>query len=347
MRRAAGRGLREEAAPSGEPRSRTVRARAARGCAGRRPPVRLTLPRFRSAASPGWTPDLHAPAPGVARRLPGPPPPKRGFGLSPGAGIQARGPAGALHRLRLRRPPPSGLPSPGASPPPFLLVLLAAHSAASITVAQTPPSVRPTPPSPPAQAPRRLRVRPIGPRPHRAHPSPNFAPFPRPSPLPPRHPSRLLPQPPPAASPASSSIRPVSLAFALRSPRARPACRPQPGPPRPLRQAPSPPIAAPPAPLLQRGPPPLGAAAPTAPAPAPRCARSAAASPDRAGCGSARAALCPWPAAAEALALGLCPAARATAPPPRGSGVPDGPEARTPPARRRGVAHPWVSGSRR
>lgn len=120
---------------------------------------------------------------------------RKGVRAKPGGWHQARGPAGALHRLRLRRPPPSGLPSPGASPPPFLLVLLAAHSAASITVAQTPPSVRPTPPSPPAQAPRRLRVRPIGPvltAPIRPPTSPRSH---GPPPLPPRHPSRLLPQP--------------------------------------------------------------------------------------------------------------------------------------------------------
>ncbi|XP_044801325.1 basic proline-rich protein-like [Bubalus bubalis] len=328
-RRAAGRGLREEAAPD---RVRPCCA-GLRGAAAASASCSAALPLARSAASPGRTPDLHAPAPGVARRLPGPPPPRRGFGLSPGlASKRGDPPSPASLRTSIpgrvtptlptdfprrspccphhHRPDPTFSPAyptfaPSASPSPSPCL---PHRAPVLTAPILPP------PSPRSHAPLRCLL---------------------------ATPPRLCRSPLLQQAPLSSSIKPVPLPFALGSPRARPACRPQPGPPRPLRQAPSPPITAPPAPLLRRFPPPLGAAAPTAPAPAPRCARSAAASPDRAGCGSARAALCPWPAAAEARALGLCPAARAAAPGRRGPGRAGGtdPSRLAPGCRRR---HPWV-----
>lgn len=322
-RRAAGRGLREEAAPD---RARPCCA-GLRGAAAASASCSAALPLARSAASPGRTPDLHAPAPGVARRLPGPPPPRRGFGLSPGlASKRGDPPSPASLRTSIpgrvtptlptdlprrspffphhHRPDPTFSPAyptfaPSASPSPSPC---APHRAPVLTA-----PIRP-PPSPRSHAPLRCLLA--------THPRLCRSPLLQQAPLPP--PSSPFPSPSlsaapvraPPAAPSQARLAHCGKPLPRQSQRPRPpSCGAAPLPsalPRPLRQRPL--LAAPGArPPLQ-----------TAPAAAPRVRPSV---PGRRPLKPGRSAFVPPPAL-----------------PPRGGGVPEGPEGRTPPAGRRGVA---------
>lgn len=270
---------------------------------------------------PGPPPPPTPPPPPQLGTPPPEPPPRRGFGLSPGgvrgAGIQAGDPARAQPAAR---PIPISISAdpphlhPQARYPHLHSLLLAiiissavvphhhrqnptfspCYPALTLTLT-TSPRLRPHPflhPLPVMSPLASLRVHPIDPsssvRPSPTHlSSPHSVPhlhpifaclplYPRSAPATPPRPHLFLQQ---APLPLPSNPFPSpSLAAAPASPL---SCHPRQGLPRPLRQAPSPPIASPscPPPFAcrrprRRGPPALCAAAPTAPAPPARCARS-------------------------------------------------------------------------
>lgn len=201
MRRAAGGGCgRAAALAAAGSRGPGPCARAARGCAGRRAasashsaalPLGRLLPGG-PQTSTHQRPESHAACRDRRRR--------KGVRAKPGGWH----PSAGTRRRPAPSPSPSPaflrLPSPGASPPPFLLVLLR-RSLRCLHHRRPDPTFSPAYPTfAPARKPLAVSVCALGPRLSSPRPSvPNFAPFPRPPP-PPRHPSRLLPQPPPAAA---------------------------------------------------------------------------------------------------------------------------------------------------
>lgn len=215
-------GLSEAAAASGGGAARGRAGAAGGGGAAREPRSRTVRAVLRGAARGGgasashsaalplgpplrWTPDLRTsarsrtPPAGTAAAE------KGGFGLSPGLASK-RGDPPAPCTVSVSVMPPSGLPSPGASPHPSY------WSSSPLTPLPPSPSPRPTfspayPTFAPSASPSPSPCAPHpGPRPPPRPSSPNFAPF-QPSPLPPSPPPAAPAAAPHRSKPPSSSIK--------------------------------------------------------------------------------------------------------------------------------------------